>query len=98
MTLQEKNALLINDALKGRIRMAALNAAKNLLNDTNVTDRLVIKYCKRIRNNIFGEWINGMVFLAVEHPQMTATVDDQLLQNIVDSVFTAAAEQYYFNI
>ena len=98
MTLQEKNNLLINNDFKGRVRIAALKAAKDLLNDMQVTDRLVKKYCSRIRNNIFGEWINGLTFLVVEHEQTTADVADALLQNIVNSVFTASAEQHYFNI
>lgn len=98
MTLQEKNNLLINNDFKGRVRIAALNAARDLMNDPQVTDRLVKKYCSRIRNNIFGEWINGYMFHVVEHEQTTPTVEDSLLQNIVNSVFTASAEQYYFNI
>ena len=97
MTLQEKNELLINDAFKARVRIAALNAAKDLLNDNSI-DRLVRKYATRMRNNIFGEWINGITFLVVEHAQTTPDVADTLLQDIVNSVFTASAEQYYFNV
>lgn len=97
MTLQEKASLLINDEFKSKIRMAALKAAKDLINDTNI-DMLVRKYALRVRNNIFGDWLNHLTFLVVEHEQTTATVDDALLQNIVNSVFTQAAEQYYYNM
>ena len=97
MTLQEKASLLINDEFKAKIRMAALRAAKDLINDTNV-DMLVRKYAMRVRNNIFGDWLNHLTFLVVEHEQTTATVGDELLQDIVNSVFTTAAEQYYYNI
>lgn len=97
MTLQEKATLLINDEFKSKIRMAALKAARDLINDNSI-DKLVRKYALRVRNNIFGDWINHLTFLVVEHEQTTAAVDDTLLQNIVNSVFTSAAEQYYYNM
>ncbi len=98
MTLQEKNTLLINDDFKARVRQAALKAAKDIQNDSNQTDRLVKKYCARVRNNPFGDWANYYAFLVVDHPQTTPTVEDTDLQNIVNSVFVEAAEQYYDNM
>ena len=97
MTLQEKASLLINDEFKSKIRSAALKSAKRLNQDTDI-EMLGRKYALRVRNNIFGDWINHLTFLVVEHQQTTAAVDDTLLQNIVNSVFTSAAEQYYYNI
>ncbi len=98
LTLEQQNNLLINNDLKGRVRTAALRAARNLQNDTNVTDRLIRKYCNRIRNNPFGDWINNYMFLVSEHPQSALEMNDTLLQAIVDSVFTDATERYYANI
>lgn len=100
MNLGDKNDLLKNDTFKDRVRIATLQEAWYKLQFPEETDLLVQKYAARIRqaNNLFGKWVDDVVFLLVEMEDTNGNNSDEQIKTKITSVFTELAKRYYSNI
>lgn len=97
MTLSEKATLSQDNEFRGRIQMAGLIAAGDLLADS-AQPFIVKKYASHVVNNIGGSWLNTMVHQVLANPAITGDSIDGDIQFTVNSNFNKLAEAHYTNI